>query len=103
MVAGTSMFRATPSAHTLAVSVAPMPNAKVFKALWLVVCEDPFATACKTGYNLHSCAEPPVQFDRALRQSRRVACLRCRCGGDCAKAPCVRPTDRRGVTWNQDN
>ncbi len=39
MVAGTSMFTATPKAQTLAISVAPMPNANAPNAPWLVVCE----------------------------------------------------------------
>ncbi len=46
MVCGTSTLRATPSAQTEAISVAPMPKAKAFSAPWLVVCESvPTTTA----------------------------------------------------------
>ncbi len=39
IVSGTSTFRATPSAQTEAISVAPMPKAKAPSAPWLVVWE----------------------------------------------------------------
>ena len=46
IVGGTSTLSATPSDHTEAISVAPMPKANAFSAPWLVVCESvPTTTA----------------------------------------------------------
>jgi len=46
MVAGTSTLSTVPSAHTLAISVAPIPNANAPSAPWLVVWESvPTTTA----------------------------------------------------------
>ncbi len=39
IVGGTSTLSAAPSVQTLAISVAPIPNAKAPSAPWLVVCE----------------------------------------------------------------
>ena len=46
IVAGTSTLSTVPRAHTLAISVAPIPNANAPSAPWLVVCESvPTTTA----------------------------------------------------------